>query len=71
MRKTTLLDIAKEVNVSKTTVSMVLNNKDNNISKETKEKILKKAKELNYVPNFLAKSLITKKSYNYVKNHWY
>ena len=63
MRKTTLLDIAKEVNVSKTTVSMVLNNKDNNISKETKEKILKKAKELNYVPNFLAKSLITKKSY--------
>lgn len=64
MRKTTLLDIAKEVNVSKTTVSMVLNNKDNNISKETKEKILKKAKELNYVPNFLAKSLITKKSYS-------
>lgn len=44
MRKTTLLDIAKEVNVSKTTVSMVLNNKDNNISKETKEKDIKKSK---------------------------
>lgn len=64
MKKVTLLDIAKAVNVSKTTVSMVLNNKENNISKETKEKILKVAKELNYVPNYLAKSLITKKSYS-------
>ncbi|GAA0069055.1 LacI family transcriptional regulator [Clostridium sardiniense] len=64
MRKTTLLDIAKAVNVSKTTVSMVLNNKENNISKETKEKIFKAAKELNYVPNYLAKSLITKRSYS-------
>ncbi len=64
MRKTTLLDIAKAVNVSKTTVSMVLNNKENNISRETKEKIFKAAKELNYVPNYLAKSLITKKSYS-------
>ncbi|MEG1002301.1 LacI family DNA-binding transcriptional regulator [Clostridium sp.] len=64
MRKTTLLDIAKEVNVSKTTVSMVLNNKDHNISDETRQKILKKARELNYVPNYLAKSLITNKSYS-------
>ena len=64
MKKTTLLDIAKAVNVSKTTVSMVLNNKENNISKGTKEKIFKAAKELNYIPNYLAKSLITKKSYS-------
>ncbi len=64
MKKTTLLDIAKAVNVSKTTVSMVLNNKENNISKDTKEKIFKVAKELNYIPNYLAKSLITKKSYS-------
>lgn len=64
MRKTTLADIAREVEVSKTTVSMVLNNKDGNISQETREKILKKAKELNYVPNFLAKSLTTNKSYS-------
>ena len=64
MRKTTLADIAKAVEVSKTTVSIVLNNKDGNISKETREKILNKAKELNYVPNFLAKSLTTNKSYS-------
>ena len=41
MGKTTLLDIAKAVNVSKTTVSMVLNNKEINVSKETREKIFK------------------------------
>lgn len=63
MKKTTLADIAKAVNVSKTTVSMVINNKDINTSKETREKILKTAKELNYVPNFLAKSLSSKKTF--------
>ncbi|MGG5462245.1 LacI family DNA-binding transcriptional regulator [Clostridium sp. B9] len=63
MGKTTLLDIAKAVNVSKTTVSMVLNNKDINVSKETREKILKTANDMNYIPNTLARSLSTKKSY--------
>lgn len=63
MSKVTLLDIANEVNLSKTTVSMVLNNKDINVSNETREKILKAAKKLNYIPNSLARSLSTKKSY--------
>ncbi|WP_283677067.1 LacI family DNA-binding transcriptional regulator [Clostridium perfringens] len=63
MGKTTLLDIAKAVNVSKTTVSMVLNNKEINVSKETREKIFKAAKDMNYIPNSLARSLSTKKSY--------
>lgn len=63
MGKVTLLDIAKKVNVSKTTVSMVLNNKEINVSKETREKILKAAKDMNYIPNSLARSLSTKKSY--------
>lgn len=64
MGKTTLVDIAKAANVSKATVSMVLNNKDIKISKSTRELILKTAKDLNYVPNYLAKSLSTKKSYS-------
>ncbi len=55
MGKTTLLDIAKAVNVSKTTVSMVLNNKEINVSKETREKIFKAAKDMNYIPNSLAR----------------
>lgn len=62
MGKTTLLDIAKAVEVSKTTVSMVLNRKPINVSEETKEKIFKAAKELNYIPNSLARSLTTNKS---------
>ncbi|GAB6168686.1 LacI family DNA-binding transcriptional regulator [Clostridium carnis] len=63
MSKTTLLDIAKYVNVSRTTVSMVLNNKAINVSEETRNKIFEAAKELNYIPNSLARSLSTNKSY--------
>lgn len=62
MAKATLSDVAKAANVSKTTVSLVLNDKPINVSKETKKRILDAAKNLNYVPNFLAKGLITKKS---------
>ncbi|KAJ49185.1 catabolite control protein [Clostridium tetanomorphum DSM 665] len=57
-----MMDIAKKANVSKTTVSMVINNRDGNISDETRQKILAIAKELNYIPNSVARSLSTKKS---------
>ena len=63
MSKVTLLDIAKYANVSRTTASMVLNNKDINVSEETRNRVLEAAKELNYIPNSLARSLSTKKSY--------
>lgn len=63
MGKTTLLDIANDVWLSKTTVSMVLNKKDINVSEETRNKIFEAAKRLNYIPNSLARSLSTKKSY--------
>lgn len=62
MRKATMQDIANKAGVSKTTVSMVLNKKDNNISNSTKDKIFKIAQELNYIPNSIARSLSTKKS---------
>ena len=62
MKKITMLDIAKKAGVSKATVSMVLNKRDQSISEETKEKILKLAKELNYIPNSLARGLSTKKT---------
>ncbi len=42
MGKTTLLDIANDVGLSKTTVSMVLNKKDINVSEETRNKIFEK-----------------------------
>lgn len=57
--RTSLNDIAKALNVSKATVSFVLNEKGDqfNISKEKQRLIKEKAKELLYVPNFFAKSL--------------
>lgn len=64
MKKVHLKDIAKDLNVSKTAVSLVLNNKGdaNKISKETQEKIYAYAKEHNYVPNQLARGLSRGKS---------
>lgn len=59
----TLADIAKKVNKSIATVSRVLNGNENSgikIGKETKEKILKVAKELNYRPNYIARHLVQK-----------
>ena len=62
MRKATLLDIAEKANVSKTTVSMVLNNKKISVSDATRQKINDAVKELNYIPNTVARSLSTRKT---------
>ncbi|MBU3172067.1 LacI family DNA-binding transcriptional regulator [Clostridium estertheticum] len=59
----TIKDIAKIANVSHTTVSRALNNSPF-ISDLTKAKIMTIAKELNYVPNYSAKSLVLNRSYN-------
>lgn len=55
----TIHDIAKQAGVSITTVSLVLNDKKCRVSKETKERIIKVAKELNYKPSQIARSLAT------------
>ena len=64
MKKIFLKDIAKDLKVSKTTVSLVLNNKgdENKISKDTQQKIIAYAKKHNYVPNQLARGLSRGKS---------
>jgi LacI family transcriptional regulator len=60
-KKVTIKDIARMANVSHTTVSRALNNKSR-IRNETKEKILSIARELNYQPNFIARSLVMKRT---------
>jgi LacI family transcriptional regulator len=50
-------DIAKLANTTSATVSYALNNKNTDIAKDTKEKILQIAKNLNYRPNLNARSL--------------
>lgn len=57
----TINDIAKAANVSRTTVSRVLND-SGYVKEETREKILKAIKELNYTPSAIARSLSTKKT---------
>ncbi|MFD0991868.1 LacI family DNA-binding transcriptional regulator [Tenacibaculum geojense] len=57
----TLKDLAKELQVSISTVSKALSD-SHEISKETKEKILKLAKEKNYTPNNSAINLRRKKT---------
>ena len=61
--KTTIYDIAKAANCSAATVSLVLNN-SSRISLETKQRILSIADQMNYVPNYLAKSLISNATYS-------
>ena len=59
MKQIYLKDIAKNLGLSKTTVSLVLNNKgdENKISAETQKKVIDFAKIHNYKPNQLARGL--------------
>ncbi len=61
MKNTSIKDIAKRLNISTATVSRALNN-TSYASKEIKELVLKTAKEMNYIPNNVAKSLQQKKT---------
>ncbi|WP_432663209.1 LacI family DNA-binding transcriptional regulator [Wukongibacter baidiensis] len=57
----TINDIAKAAGVSRTTVSRVLND-SGYVKEETREKIEKAIKELNYTPSAIARSLSTNKT---------
>ena len=52
----TIKEIAKACNVSIATVSNVLNGRKS-VSEQTKERILETAKQIGYVPNYMAKNL--------------
>ncbi|MEA2011921.1 MAG: LacI family DNA-binding transcriptional regulator [Verrucomicrobiota bacterium] len=63
MKKVTIIEIAKECGVSKTTVGDALNpNKSFRVSEKTRDKIVAAAKRLEYVPNQPAKMLRSKKT---------
>src|SRR5437867_5235197 len=55
-------DIARDLGVSVVTVSKVLRNHED-IGEETRERVLKRIKELDYRPNLAARALITGRSY--------
>lgn len=63
MKKVTMKDIAKEINMSVATVSYVINNVQNQtIPEETRRLVLETAKRLHYVPNLAARSLVKSKT---------
>ncbi len=62
MKRTTLKDVAEYAGVSKATVSYILNGSNRTITKETRERVEKAIKELNYIPNLGAVSLAGKSS---------
>jgi LacI family transcriptional regulator len=62
MKKTTIYDIAKKLNLSAATVSRSLNNHPR-ISNKTKKEVLRIAQELHYEQNHLAKALQSGKSF--------
>ena len=55
-------DIAKDLGVSLITISKVLRNHPD-IGDETRERVLARVRELDYRPNFAARSLVTGRSY--------
>lgn len=57
----TIKDVAKAANVSVATVSRVINNKGY-VNEETRRLVEKAIKDLNYIPNQLARSLYNKES---------
>ena len=61
-RRATLKDVAAAAGVSVTTVSLVLNDRPARVSTEKREAIARAVKQLNYVPNQNARSLVTKQS---------
>jgi LacI family transcriptional regulator len=60
--KFTIKDIAREANVSVTTVSLVLNGRPNTVSEATAARIREIAARNNYAPNHFAVGLVTKKT---------
>lgn len=57
----TLKDIAKLLGVSHTTVYRAVNNKPG-VSEDTRRKVLQKVEELSYVPNVIARGLVSKRT---------
>ncbi|KAB7670678.1 LacI family DNA-binding transcriptional regulator [Bacillus sp. B1-b2] len=57
----TLTDVAKKANVSKMTVSRVINHPEQ-VTDELKQLVYKAMKELNYVPNYAARALVNNRT---------
>src|SRR6266702_2776115 len=57
-----MIDIARDLGVSLMTVSKALRS-HTDISAATRARVLKRARELDYRPNWIARSLVTRRTY--------
>lgn len=62
MKRITIRDVSEKAGVSTAAVSYVLNGREGKVSPETVAKVHSAVKELNYIPNFSARSLVNNKS---------
>ncbi len=63
IKRTTIKDIAKAVGVTPAVVSYVLNGKEYKLSDATVSKVKNAIRELNYIPNLTARSLVKNNSH--------
>lgn len=62
-RAATLQDVAGKAGVGISTASYVLNNKPKSIGAQTRERVWRAARDLNYRPNMAARSLVTRQTH--------
>lgn len=58
----TVLDVARQARVSAATVSRVMTGSSHSVSGETRRRVRAAARELGYLPNMLARSLLTRQT---------
>jgi LacI family transcriptional regulator/LacI family purine nucleotide synthesis repressor len=58
----TIIDVAREAGVSKSTVSLVMNG-NTAIKEQTRDRVLKTIQQMGYIPNINARNLTTKKNH--------
>lgn len=61
-KRATLIDVALEAGVSKTTVSQILNGRPISVSEQTRRRVMAAVEKLNYTPNALIRALQRRKT---------
>jgi DNA-binding LacI/PurR family transcriptional regulator len=66
MKRPTIMDVARQCGLSKTTVSVILNKTpaSNRVPQETQLRVFQAAEQLGYRPNWRARALASRRTHN-------